>query len=207
MVSDYADIPAGVQLIEAARGFTLNNTGDRLILTDGSGGTIDRIDYTPQWHTPALENRQGRSLERIESETSGSGAWNWGTSAGASGGTPGYRNSLATGLVKRDERLNCSPNPFSPDGDGFEDVTGIGYRLGEGAVIARVRIYDAEGRPVRTITGGDYVTGAGSFAWNGYDDRGRRVPIGIYLILLDAVDASGTSALSARGVVVVGGKL
>lgn len=207
MTADYPDIPDGSGIIGGTRGFTLNNAGDRLILADESGGIIDRVDYVPEWHTPALDDTRGRSLERMTSERAGSGAWNWGTSAGASGGTPGYRNSLSTGFVTRDDRLSCSPNPFSPDGDGFEDVTGISYRLAGGPLIARVRIFDADGRPVRTITGGDYVTGAGSFAWNGYDDRGRRVPIGIYVILLDGVDAAGNASVAARGVVVVAGRL
>ncbi len=207
MTSDYPGIPEGVRVIGGLRGFTLNNTGDRIILFDEIGETIDRVDYVPEWHTPALDVAQGRSLERIESLTPGTGTWNWGTSAGSSGGTPGSRNSLTMERVVRDERLSCTPNPFSPDGDGFEDVTVIGYRLGSTPVIARVRIYDSEGRPVRTLTGSEYVTGTGSFVWNGYDDRGRKAPIGIYIILLDAVDASGTEAISAKGVVVVAGRL
>ncbi len=207
MRADYPDIPAGVEVIGRLRSFSLNNSGDLLILSGPAGEMIDRVEYLPQWHTPALDVTQGRSLERIDAGTGGEPAWNWGTSAGGGGGTPGYRNSLNAEQAAGDDGLNCSPNPFSPDGDGFEDVTLINYRLETGPVIARVRIYDREGRTVRTLTAGEYVTGTGSFAWNGYDDHGRKAPIGVYIVLLDAVDASGSEAVSARGVVVLAGRL
>ncbi|HLF14505.1 MAG TPA: lamin tail domain-containing protein [Bacteroidota bacterium] len=207
MPVDYPGIPGEARIIEGMRDLSLNNTGDLLLLVDATGATIDRVGYDPQWHTPALGITQGRSLERIESSAVGSGTWNWGTSAGSSGGTPGYRNSLTPERAVRDDRLSCFPNPFSPDGDGLDDVTLIGYRLDGGPVIARVRIYNQEGRPVRMLTGSEYVTGMGSFVWNGHDDRGRKAPIGMYVILLDAVDASGTEAFSAKGVVVVAGRL
>jgi hypothetical protein len=206
--SDYPGIPDDVRVVGGMRPLSLNNGGDIILLLDETGAVIDRVGYDPGWHTPALDVTQGRSLERIESTTPGSGPWNWGTSAGSSGGTPGRANSLAEAPPSGEERLGCSPNPFSPDGDGYEDATVIGYRLGGGGpVVARVRIYDAEGRPVRTLTGGSYVTGSGSFVWNGYDDRGRKVPIGVYVILLDAVDATGTESYTARCVVVVAGRL
>ncbi len=207
MATHYPEIPDAVRVIGGLRAFSLNNDGDHLILSDEAGGTIDRLDYVPEWHTPALDETRGRSLERIESGSGGSGPWNWGTSAGGSGGTPGFRNTLAADRVPTDDRLRCDPNPFSPDGDGFEDVTVIGYRLGDGPVIARIRIYDREGRPVRTLAEGVYATGTGSFAWNGYDDAGRRAPIGVYVVLLDAVDGSGVEAMSLKGVVVVAGRL
>lgn len=207
LTAHYPEIPDEARVIGNLRGFSLNNDGDLLILSDESGGTIDRLDYLPEWHTPALDETRGRSLERIDPANEISGPWNWGTSAGGSGGTPGYRNSLAANRVPTDDRLRCDPNPFSPDGDGIEDVTLIGYRLGGGPVIARVRIYDREGRPVRTLVEGVYAPGTGSFAWNGYDDAGRKAPIGVYVVLLDAVDGSGVEAMSLRGVVVVAGRL
>jgi hypothetical protein len=168
---------------------------------------IDRVAYSPSWHTPALEVTQGRSLERVDPGSAGSEGWNWGTSAGSAGGTPGGPNSLRVSPQASGGELDCSPNPFSPDGDGFEDVTLISYRPGNGPALARARLYDAQGRLVRTLTAGGYIGAGGSFAWNGYDDLGRKAPIGIYVVVVDTVDGDGGGAASLRAVVVVGGKL
>lgn len=204
----YPWIPEEAPVAGPFPGLTLNNGGDLLLLRDESGWTIDSVVYDPRWHTPALDDATGRSLERIEPGAPGNQAWNWGSSAGANGGTPGAPNSLrAGGRSRPDGGIVCSPNPFSPDGDGFEDVTVIAGDPGTGPAIARVRIFDAGGRLVRTLTSGTYVAGAGPFAWNGYDDGGRKVPIGIYVVLLDALEGTGEGAYTLRGVVVVAGRL
>jgi hypothetical protein len=203
----YPGIPGEAPVAEGLTGLSLNNGGDLILLVDGTGALVDRVDYLPGWHTPALDETRGMSLERIESSGGDAGGWNWGTSAGGSGGTPGRRNSLAAERSEATAVIAFSPNPFSPDGDGREDATVIAYRFGRISAVSRVRIYDRDGRLVRTIAGSSYVAGEGSFVWNGYDDRGRRVPVGIYVVLLDAVDGSGTEAFSARGAVVVAGGL
>ena len=47
---------------------------------------------------------------------------------------------------------------------------------------AEVRLYDMRGRLVRTIALGDFAPGFQSVAWNGMDDRGRKVASGIYVL-------------------------
>lgn len=201
--SQYPQIPGGALVVEGHRGFTLNNGGDRLFLSDASGVTVDLVEYSPGWHTPTPEPTQGRSLERILPGATDDGAWNWGTSAAPAGGTPGAPNSLSVDGSRGGGRLSCSPNPFSPDGDGFEDVTEIRYAFGGRAVIARVRIFDARGRAVRTLTAGTYGTAEGAIAWNGYDDRGRAAGTGAYIVLVDALDPFGSAVSAERTVVVV----
>jgi hypothetical protein len=206
-LNGYPVIPPGTAVAVGLKGLSLNNGGDLLLLLDEGGGVIDRVAYLPSWHTPALEETQGRSLERIDPASPGSEGWNWGTSAGSNGGTPGGPNSLSVPVAGRSGGLECVPNPFSPDGDGFEDVTSIAVRPGSGASIARARIYDIQGRLVRTLTAGGYLGPEGSFAWNGYDDRGRKAPIGIYVVVVDTVEGGGGGAASWRAAVVVAGKL
>jgi flagellar hook assembly protein FlgD len=88
-----------------------------------------------------------------------------------------------------------------------EAIPEIAFRSGNGPSIARARIYDAGGALVRTLTSGEYMPADGSFAWNGYDDRGRRAPIGIYVVVVDLVDGSGKEATALRAVVVLAGNL
>ncbi len=76
---------------------------------------------------------------------------NWSTSAAPSGGTPGWQNSLYAVSIPPSASLAFSPNPFSPDGDGYEDVTLVSYYLPTSAGVVRVRVYDSRERLVRIL--------------------------------------------------------
>ena len=45
-------------------------------------------------------------------------------------------------------------------------------------------VYDARGRSVRQLAGGDYEAGLHRVEWNGTDDQGRPVASGVYYALL-----------------------
>lgn len=208
VMSDYSMIPQGTIVIAGLRGLSLNNGGDLLSLTDATGYAIDRVAYSPAWHASVLDGTGGRSLERIDPSSPGSEGWNWGSSADPAGGTPGRRNSLFAEVPPSSGALSFDPNPFSPDGDGVGDVIHLRYRHpGKAAAVIRVRIYDTGGNLVRTLTSGTYVSREGTVVWNGFDDRGRKCPIGVYIVLLEGVDGDGTEVFSEKGVVVVAGKL
>lgn len=59
--------------------------------------------------------------------------------------------------------------------------------------------YDAAGRRIRVLVDGKLPTGVHSSSWNGLDDRGRRVPAGVYFYKLN-VDGK---TISSRRVVVI----
>jgi len=187
--------------------FTLNNGGDDIILRDLTGKTIDSLHYLPGWHNPGFEDFSGRSLERINPYMPSNERRNWSTSANPAGGTPGRENSIYTLSVPPAASLSFSPNPFSPDGDGFEDFTIIGYRLPAAAVTIRLRIFDSSGRIVRTLASGEPSGASGETIWDGFSDQAERVRMGIYIILLEALDASTGSVQTLKGVVVVAAKL
>jgi hypothetical protein len=52
----------------------------------------------------------------------------------------------------------------------------------EGPVL--LRVFDASGRPVRTVIEGRYAAGRHSAQWNGRNERGVRVSPGVYLCIL-----------------------
>ncbi|MEO0079468.1 MAG: FlgD immunoglobulin-like domain containing protein [candidate division WOR-3 bacterium] len=70
------------------------------------------------------------------------------------------------------------------------------YRLVEPAVVGFV-IYDLAGRPVRTWPQQPQPAGRHVLEWNGSDDRGARLPDGVYLCRLTASGAK-SHQLSAR---------
>lgn len=65
------------------------------------------------------------------------------------------------------------PNPFNPS-------TVIRYIVPARADRVTLRIYDVEGRVVRTLVDGPQVYGENRVTWNGRDDTGRRVASGVY---------------------------
>jgi hypothetical protein len=185
----------------------LKSKGDRIILTDPTGTTIDSLSYTADWHTPGLEDPGGRSLERINPLLPGADRRNWGTCADPSGGTPGRKNSLFTDSPPADVSLTALPNPFSPDGDGRDDLTIIHYRLRAPTAALRLRIFDACGRLARTLADGEPAASRGEIVWDGYTDGGRRARMGIYIILLEATDPRDGQLQTLKGTVVVAVRL
>jgi hypothetical protein len=52
--------------------------------------------------------------------------------------------------------------------------------------LVTVQVFDVSGRVVRTLHGGLLAAGWHSVVWDGTDDRGARVPAGVYTVVLDA---------------------
>jgi hypothetical protein len=194
------------QVIIKEGSISLNNEGDNVILTDLTGQTIDSVRYDPSWHNPDIEDVSGRSLERINPNLLSNDRRNWSTSANPLGGTPGKQNSLYTTSTPASAALSFSPNPFSPDGDGFEDVTILKYQLPAVTALIRVRIYDANGRLVRTLANTEPSGSHGEIIWDGFNDKRERVRIGIYIVLLEALDGNGGNVQSIKSTVVVAAK-
>ena len=168
---------------------------------------IDSVYYFSSWQNPNIDNPAGRSLEKINPLLEGTNSRNWGTSANPFGGTPGKQNSLFTTTQPINASLSASPNPFSPDGDGFQDVTLIQYSLPAATATVRIRIYDALGRLVRTLADGEPSGTHGEVVWDGMNNNRERVKIGIYIILLEAITTNGVAVQTLKGTVVVATKL
>lgn len=70
-----------------------------------------------------------------------------------------------------------------------------------------ITVYDVVGRRVRRILSGQPGAFSGDVVWDGRDEQQRRVRMGVYVILLEALDEAGGTMLTAKAVAVVGGKL
>jgi flagellar hook assembly protein FlgD len=54
-----------------------------------------------------------------------------------------------------------------------------------------IRIYDANGRLVRTLINNELVADKGRYTWDGINDNKEKARVGIYVIYTDVFDASG----------------
>ena len=149
---------------------TLNNSGGETVrLTDNTGELVDSCFYDKGFG-------DNRSWERYIDAT---GASFWGGSFAPEGSTPGELNTFYHPRTEAID-LAVSPDPFSPDGDGFEDVTVIRYGMPEADDFELV-IYDIAGRKVKIFHESD-ATIPGEVVWDGRGDDGNALPIGIYII-------------------------
>ncbi len=87
----------------------------------------------------------------------------------------------------RTARLSSFPNPFNPS-------TTIAYELPEWSA-ARLCLFDASGRLVRTLAESEAGPGTHSTVWDGRDDQGRTLPSGVYFCRLDAGPVTVTRKL------------
>ena len=98
-------------------------------------------------------------------------------------GEPEALDLLALGADGR-PHLRAAPNPFNPR-------TTLTYSTPEAGPVA-LRIYDAEGRLVRTLFEGASEAGEFSLTWDGRDDTGRGATSGVYFSRLETA-AGGTT--------------
>ena len=194
-------------ILNRSGGFSLNNDGDAVVLSDLTGQMIDSVAYLPEWHHPDVVDTKGRSLERINQNIGSNDPRNWSTCTNILGGTPGKLNSINTASVKSTLMLSITPNPFSPDGDGFEDFCVIRYALPMMTSTIKLKIYDIKGRLVRMLANGELAGSQGDLVWNGFDDNKRRARIGVYIIFLEATDRASGKVVTAKAVAVVAAKL
>ena len=74
-----------------------------------------------------------------------------------------------------------SPNPFRPGAT----LTTIRFSLTTPSD-AKIAIFDATGRQVRTLLEGPMQSGTHTLVWNGLDDSGNEVGAGVYFYRLTA---------------------
>ena len=163
-------------MVEQREWRTLNNTGDRIILRDSFDFVIDQVSYSKDWG-------KGISWERIDVERTSSDLDNWWRSVASDGATPCEKNSLGEGFSE-ELQIKMEPNPFSPDGDGFEDEVRFEYVIPSKSELT-LKIYDVKGRLVKTLMDQE-PEASGKIVWDGKSNKNRTVRAGIYVVFLEA---------------------
>ncbi|KAF0151196.1 MAG: hypothetical protein FD143_2135 [Ignavibacteria bacterium] len=181
----------------------LSNEGTSLILKDLFGSTLDSVVYSPSWHNRNFLETKNKSLERINPAFNSNDKSNWSTSVTSEGATPGKQNSIFTQNLTSDSKVTISPNPFSPDNDGFEDFAVISFNLPYKLSQIQIKVFDSQGRLVRTLLENRPASSNTSVVFNGLDDNGRALRIGIYILLIEiASDGSGNIEAIKKPIVV-----
>jgi hypothetical protein len=187
---------------------SLGLTADELILLkDLRGNVIDSVYYSDKWHNKNYTTTKGRSLERINPYLGSNDKFNWNTCVDQKGATPGTKNSIYVINSKINSSISVSPNPFSPDNDGFEDCCIINYTLMIPISQVNIKIYDSRGRLVRILSNNMASGSTGSVIFNGRGDDGLALRMGIYIIFLEALNSSTGQNQILKTTVVIARKL
>lgn len=162
-------------LIQPTDWATLNNNGDVIRLVDANHILADSVAYVGVFDNFATYGRN----ESVIDETK------WGESVNPFG-TPGEENEVRFDAEGADLIVQINPTHISPDDDGVDDEMLITIDL-PSADAYTIKIYDRQGRSVKTFY--DSATGLSNnleLTWNGRSDAGLRLPIGIYILYIEA---------------------
>lgn len=185
-----------------------DDAGNVTLYRAGAAGAvvIDVFDYSEGFHHPLLDETEGVSLERLHPDGASQDASNWhSASEGAGWATPTYRNSQYFENQSTGSDLFEIPEPsFSPDGDGDRDFLAIYYKVDKLGYAAKVRIFDAEGRFVKSIANNELLGTEGFLRWDGDTDDGDKAKLGIYVLALELFNPDGTVHQEKRACVVAG---
>ncbi len=96
-------------------------------------------------------------------------------------------------------RYESVSSPFSPNGDGRQDVARVEFTMADAASV-RLEIVDASGEVVRTSNLGSVAAGSHVATWNGRTASGAIAAEGRYLPRIVAVEGTVAHYAPARGV-------
>lgn len=179
-------------VVEVASLPSYANAEGTVVLADSSKNVVDEVQYNEDWHFPLLADAEGVALERIDPDGVSGEKSNWRSAASDAGyGTPGYQNSQYGLFQNPIVHFSISPNIFSPNGDGVDDLATISYSMTEGGAVANIFVYDASGRQVRHLVKNAVLGTIGKFSWDGLDERNQRLPVGQYIFYTEIFTLQG----------------
>ncbi len=175
------------------------SSDDEVFLITPDSLVSDHFIYDESLQYQLLTSFDGVSLERISFDRPSSDITNWHSAAESVGfATPGYLNSQSEMSLGTDESFEVETEIFSPDNDGYNDVTTFSYKMTESGFAGDIRIYDSEGRFVRHLMKNELLGATGSISWDGFTDEKQKASIGIYIIYFEAFNPSGTTVKSKK---------
>mgnify|MGYP003634309406 CR=1 FL=1 len=168
---------------------TYANAEGVLTVLNQMGLLNDQFEYNESMHFELITDPKGVSLERINYLLGTNSASNWHSAASTAGfATPGYENSQYLSGTSDGNEITISPKTFSPNNDGYKDVTAIAYRFDTEGYVATITIHNDNGQLVKTLVNNQTINASGEFIWDGTNQRNEILPTGMYIVLFRVFD-------------------
>lgn len=203
----FPNVDSSKVIIIGKQSFSLNVDADQVVLRNTRGATVDSVHYWSDWWGPDVDGTRGVSIERVSPGGGSNQKQNWSGSVALAGGTPGEVNSRSLSTLASDAVLSAIPETISPDGDSRDDFTLLAFRLPMPASRIVLQVYDRLGRAVVRLLNNVPSPAHSEVLWDGRGEDQFLVPQGIYIVRLEAYDASGGTVVTAQTTVVVAKKM
>jgi hypothetical protein len=206
----FAPVNAHSEILPVRRStLGIRRGGDEVRLIRSDSVLLDAMSYHPSMHHPALIETRGRSIERRSTDWPSGEAHSWASSTAPQGGTPGTPNTVTAESREplSDIGMTLVQRVIAPESGTPESHLHIQYRLRAETATVRARVFDSRGRLVRTLEPGRFGGAEGHLFWDGHGDESKPLRVGIYIIVMDAVDETTGTAEQYRDTVVLGRSL
>ncbi len=181
---------------------TYSNSAGTVYVLDSNHIVIDYFTYSEDMHFSLLNSVDGVSLERISYDRATNDKTNWHSAAQDIGfATPGLQNSQYNESTGEQTVLSLSPDVFTPNNDGKDDVLNISYQLPAAGYIGNIVVYDDKGRMIKYVMRNELLSAGGTVSWDGTTENNTKALMGMYIIRFTAFNESGdTRQAQAVGV-------
>lgn len=172
---------------------SMPNDAGTVTIANSKGQIMETFTYNRKMHFNLIKNDEGVSLERLSLTQATNNASNWHSAASTAGyATPGYLNSQTKQETNVPEHtFSVSPEVFTPNGNGNNDLLYIHFNNTERGGTASIRIYNSNGYLVRSLVNNESMASNGHFIWDGLSDTGEALQPSIYIIYIQCVYPSG----------------
>ena len=185
------------RIIELESMPTYNNEDGSVVIALDSA-IIDEFHYDENMHFDLLQELEGVSLERTNIETS-----HWHSASERSGfSTPTLPNSQAQLFDTPQEILSTSPNVFTPNNDGQDDILNVQLSFPHSGYQGQLIVFNSQGFPVRTLINNELFGTNNTYFWDGLTDRKEAARTGRYILWLEATHPTQAPILKKQSVVV-----
>jgi len=165
-----------------------------LFLVSDSGVIINEASYQEKMHHSSLNFTDGVALEKINFEADGLSKNSWQSATKDVGfGTPAYQNSQFLNTDTSTEKIKITPEVFSPDQDGVDDLLSISLNFDEGGNSINIFVFNSDGQQIRYLVKNELAGTNAQYFWNGLDEENNLLPAGVYIIYVEVFNIDGNS--------------
>ena len=104
-------------------------------------------------------------------------------------------------MPQYESKLDVIPEVFSPNNDGYHDFTNIKIHVDLPSKV-NIYVYDKKGFKVRELCKSELVTKEATWLWDGTNNEGLELPIGIYMMIASLIESSGSEEIIRHPIVI-----